>query len=292
MTASSGSAARTVAAPMASLPGRLVVLRAGSAAEAPVLCVHAAGGDVSLYEELARGLRAGPAVLGVCPPAAGDVVPGPAPASPAGALEQLAREQVSAIRAVQPDGPYRLVGECSGGVLAYEIARQLQAAGERVSLLALIDALPLWEPPLRRFLPRGAYRTLHRGRILATHAVNLVRLGRGTRGAYARAKARRARAALAARLPGPSSRTRSRDASQLERAGMKAAFAGYRPAACAARGVLFRASRLPWGLRAGPDLGWAPLLGELEMEVLDGYFTTAISEPGVHALAERISRRL
>ncbi len=291
MTASSGSAAQ-IAAPTWSLPGRLVVLRAGSAAEAPVLCVHAAGGDVSLYEELARELRAGPAVLGVCPPAAGDVASGPAPATPARALEQLAGEQVTAIRAVQPDGPYRLVGECSGGVLAYEIARQLEVAGERVSLLALIDALPLWEPPLRRFLPRGAYRTLHRGRILATHADNLVRLGRGTRGSYARAKARRARAALAARLPGPRSRSRARDGSQPERTGMKAAFAGYRPTACGARGVLFRASRLPWGLRAGPDLGWAPLLGELELEVLDGYFTTGISEPGVHALAERLSRRL
>ncbi len=290
MTASSGSAAHTAASPVGPLPGRLVVLRAGSPAQAPVLCVHAAGGDVSLYEELARELPAGPAILGVRPPAAGDLVPGPAPAAAGGGLEQLAREQVAAIRVAQPHGPYRLVGECTGGALAYEIARQLEAAGEPVSLLALIDALPLWEPPLRRFLPRGAYRTLHRGRILTTHAVNLVRLGPGTRGAYARAKARRARAALAARLPGPWQR--ARDRSQVERPGMKAAFAGYRPAACALRGVLFRASRLPWGLRAGPDLGWASLLGELEMEVLDGYFTTAISEPGVHALAERLSRRL
>ncbi len=290
MTASSGSAAQTAAPPTGPLPGRLVVLRPGSPAQAPVLCVHAAGGDVSLYEELARGLPAGTAVLGVCPPAEVNVVPGPGQATAGGGLEQLAREQVGAIRAVQPHGPYRLVGECSGGVLAYEIARQLEAAGERVSLLALIDALPLWEPPLLRFLPRGAYRALHRGRILTTHAVNLVRVGPGTRGAYARANALRARAALAARLPG--SRSRAGGGSQLERPGMKAAFAGYRPAACGARGVLFRASRLPWGLRAGPDLGWASLLGELEMEVLDGYFTTAISEPGVHALAERLSRRL
>ncbi len=225
-------------------------------------------------------------------PAEGDVVHAPAPATPGGGLEQLARERVAAIGAVQPHGPYRLVGECSGGALAYEIARQLEAAGEPVSLLALIDALPLWEPPLRRFLPRGAYRMLHRGRILATHAVNLVRLGPGTRSVYARAKARRARAALAARLPGSRSRSRPEDGSKLERPGMKTAFAGYRPAACAARGVLFRASRLPWGLRAGPDLGWASLLGDLEIEVLDGYFTTGISEPGVHALAERLSRRL
>lgn len=288
MTAGSGSAAQAVAMPAGSLPGRLVVLRAGSPAEAPVLCVHAAGGDVSLYEELARELRAGPAVLGVCPPAAGDVVPGPAPAAARGGLEQLAREQVAAIRAVQRHGPYRLVGECSGGALAYEIARQLEAAGERVSLLALIDALPLWEPPLRRFLPRGAYRALHRGRILATHAVNLVRLGPGRRGAYARAKAGRARAALAAGLARP----RAHQGSQLERPGMRAAFAAYRPGACGVRAVLFRASRLPWGLRAGPDLGWASLLGELELELLDGYFTTAICEPGVHELAERLSRRL
>jgi thioesterase domain-containing protein len=41
---------------------------------------------------------------------------------------------------VQPRGPYLLGGWSMGGILAYEMARQLQARGEEVGLVALIDA--------------------------------------------------------------------------------------------------------------------------------------------------------
>ena len=294
MSASTGVASG-VPAP-APATGHVVLLRAGSSAELPLLCVHAAGGDVSLYRELAGHLRPGPAILGLCPPpgrgdgggdregdGGGDRGDGD---GDGGGVERLAREHLAAIRAIQPHGPYRLLGECSGGALAHEIARRLEGSGERVSLLALFDGFPVWEPPLARAMPRHVYRGLHRGRIFANHLVNLVRLGPGTRGAYARSKAQRARAALAARLGRP------RPSSASDRAGLRAAFAGNHPVPFAGHAVLFRAARLPWGLRAGPDLGWASLLGGLEIETIDGYFTTAISEPGVHALAERLSRYL
>jgi thioesterase domain-containing protein len=44
------------------------------------------------------------------------------------------------VREVQPHGPYLLAGWSLGGVVAYEMARQLEALGERVDLLALIDS--------------------------------------------------------------------------------------------------------------------------------------------------------
>jgi thioesterase domain-containing protein len=44
------------------------------------------------------------------------------------------------IRQVQPSGPYQLGGWSLGGVIAYEIAQQLQAAGQQVQMLALIDS--------------------------------------------------------------------------------------------------------------------------------------------------------
>jgi len=40
---------------------------------------------------------------------------------------------------VQPHGPYVLVGECFGGIVAYEVARQIQAKGEQVAVLVLMD---------------------------------------------------------------------------------------------------------------------------------------------------------
>lgn len=54
----------------------------------------------------------------------------------------------SARCAVQPQGPYALCGYSLGGNVAFEMARQLQAAGEKVALLALLDSR-LWSPSVR-----------------------------------------------------------------------------------------------------------------------------------------------
>jgi thioesterase domain-containing protein len=53
------------------------------------------------------------------------------------------------LRAMQPQGPYALIGECAAGNLAWEIARRLSDEGEPVSLLALLDSpwRPYWRQP-------------------------------------------------------------------------------------------------------------------------------------------------
>jgi amino acid adenylation domain-containing protein len=56
-------------------------------------------------------------------------------------LPSLLKEYLAAIRAVQPHGPYHLAGVSFGGLLAYELARHLRAAGEEVGLLALLDPI-------------------------------------------------------------------------------------------------------------------------------------------------------
>ena len=61
---------------------------------------------------------------------------GPAPHP---AVEELAARCVEQMREVAPRGPYRLVGDCVGGVLAFAMAAQLERQGERVSLLSLLD---------------------------------------------------------------------------------------------------------------------------------------------------------
>jgi thioesterase domain-containing protein/acyl carrier protein len=55
-------------------------------------------------------------------------------------VEAMAAEYVEEIRHVQPHGPYYLSGSCVGGVVAFELAQQLRAAGEDVPLLVLIDS--------------------------------------------------------------------------------------------------------------------------------------------------------
>ena len=55
-------------------------------------------------------------------------------------VSEMAADYVKEIRTFQPAGPYLLVGECVGGVVAYEVARQIEAQGQAVALLALLDS--------------------------------------------------------------------------------------------------------------------------------------------------------
>ncbi|KOY63119.1 hypothetical protein AM629_05190 [Photorhabdus heterorhabditis] len=57
----------------------------------------------------------------------------------ASTIEELATRMITFMKAVQQQGPYRIYGYSSGGVLAYAIAQQLLNAGEMVNFLGLID---------------------------------------------------------------------------------------------------------------------------------------------------------
>jgi thioesterase domain-containing protein len=57
-------------------------------------------------------------------------------------LSEMAATHISAIRRVQPKGPYYLGGFCNGGLLCYEMARQLFEQGEQTAALILVDAIP------------------------------------------------------------------------------------------------------------------------------------------------------
>jgi thioesterase domain-containing protein len=56
-------------------------------------------------------------------------------------IEAMAAAYIKLMRSVQPQGPYLLGGFCAGGLLAYEVAQQIRAAGQAVDLLVLIDPM-------------------------------------------------------------------------------------------------------------------------------------------------------
>jgi amino acid adenylation domain-containing protein len=118
---------------------RVLALRPGSSPEA-LFCVC----GVAIYHDFVKALPAGLAAHGIYLPmelrlfdpeslAEGRLV--------FPTVVDLATAYVSAIRTVQPTGPYRLAGISFGGVVAYEIARQLAGTGEQVKFVALLDAL-------------------------------------------------------------------------------------------------------------------------------------------------------
>ncbi len=114
-------------------PGaRVVKLSQRGDAAKSFFCVHPSGGGIGSYVQLARLLEGQWRFYGVQFPEA----------KPSGAhsMGSLATEYVTAIRKVQPHGPYLLGGWSMGGAVAFEMAQQLVASGEQVPFLGLIDA--------------------------------------------------------------------------------------------------------------------------------------------------------
>ncbi|MFW3476808.1 amino acid adenylation domain-containing protein [Streptomyces microflavus] len=105
----------------------------------PVHCVHPAGGLSWCYAGLIRHLPADVPIYGLQAQGVGEATAHePLPTT----LEELAAHYASRIREVQPEGPYRLLGWSTGGIIAHAIAAVLQEAGHEVELLAILDAYP------------------------------------------------------------------------------------------------------------------------------------------------------
>ncbi|TCJ94268.1 amino acid adenylation domain-containing protein [Nocardia alba] len=128
---SEGPAAAELAAALAVV---LPIARRGT--RPPLICVHPVSGLAWAYASLVPHLPDDQPVVGIQSPALSD--PGFRPASAA----ELVDRYVAEIRGVQPHGPYQLLGWSLGGVLAQAVATRLQAEGETVASLTMLDSLP------------------------------------------------------------------------------------------------------------------------------------------------------
>ena len=75
--------------------------------------------------------------------------------------EEKAREYIVAMREIQPEGPYFITGFCEGAHIAFEMARQLEAANVEVGMIAILDTWPVENTIDRnRFLIRNYGRVI------------------------------------------------------------------------------------------------------------------------------------
>ena len=99
----------------------------------PLFCVHPSGGLVFSYGALSNH-------LGKDQPFYGFQARGvDGEQDPHRSIEEMAADYIEALRSVQPAGPYSLGGWSMGGLIAFDMARQLQEQGEQIKLLALMD---------------------------------------------------------------------------------------------------------------------------------------------------------
>ncbi|WP_225811812.1 non-ribosomal peptide synthetase [Streptomyces spinosus] len=102
----------------------------------PLFCVHGGLGFGIPFAALAEHLHPERPVYAL--QARGLADDGPLP----GSVGEVAADYLARIRAVQPHGPYHLLGWSYGGIVAHEIAALLHASGEEVAHLANLDAYP------------------------------------------------------------------------------------------------------------------------------------------------------
>ena len=107
----------------------------------PLFLVHDGDGETMLYRNLALRLSDDHPVYGLQPRSLPNV-----PMAHT-RIEEMAAYHIAKMRSVQSRGPYLVGGMCAGGVIAFEIALQLQKQGENVGLVAVIDAADVAAAP-------------------------------------------------------------------------------------------------------------------------------------------------
>jgi len=114
-------------------PQLLIEIQTGNLKHTPLVMIHPIGGYVYLYRELAQQLDREQPIYGI--QARG--IDGKS--APLSQVEAMATQYIRELQKYQPAGPYLLGGSSFGGMVAYEMALQLEQQGEDTPLLVLID---------------------------------------------------------------------------------------------------------------------------------------------------------
>ncbi|MFI6957925.1 amino acid adenylation domain-containing protein [Nocardia sp. NPDC050408] len=123
--------------------------RTTAASRAPLFCIHPAIGLSWCYSGLLAHLPADRPVYGLqAPHVAGE--------DGFDSIGEAAENYVAHIKSIQPEGPYHLLGWSLGGLIAHEVAVQLQEAGEQVALLSMMDSYQLTDEWLEHAIPAVA----------------------------------------------------------------------------------------------------------------------------------------
>ena len=269
----------------------LVVLQTGGDRR-PFFCVHAAGGNVLEYHDLAR-------LVGKDQPFYGLQAKGlDGKEAPHTSIREMAAHYIKEMRDVQPEGPYLLGGRSSGGTVAFEMACQLAADGQQVGLLALLDTYPAGYFKLTPGSGSRKQRWTRIARRIQTHRANMQQLSPIAKLEYLSGKLKFAPAKTKHKVYRRAYKLYERFGRPLPPALRNieeltfAAVKDYVPQVYSGHATLFAASD---DLTAAYDVeeGWRELLGgRLEKVEISGNHMDIIKEPHVRVLAEKLRAAL
>jgi thioesterase domain-containing protein/NAD(P)-dependent dehydrogenase (short-subunit alcohol dehydrogenase family)/acyl carrier protein len=257
----------------------------------PFFCVHAVGGEVLAYRELARALGADQPFYGFRSRGHDGH------RAPLATIEEQAALYVEELVAFDPQGPYCLGGYSHGARVAFEMAQQLRRAGRDVAFLAIIDTWPRQRFPREwRFLGawlRNLPRWIRHELLASPAAHNLDRAARGWRRL---ARAVRSKASGRPHDPDVNDEMNVSHLPDHVRRTIRAnfrAFVRYRPAGYDGDLVLLRAHAQPLASPASDDLDWRTFVsGRLRVRHVPGNHTSILRPPAVDVLARALREEL
>jgi thioesterase domain-containing protein/acyl carrier protein len=210
-------------------------------------------------------------------------------------LECIAEQFVQSIRERCPEGPYMLAGWCAHGLLAYETARQLQAQGQEVAQLLLLETVN----PVRMKQYNGWKRLIARTQLkfhlLKFEYAYLQQLNSTQTRNYIAGRTARKIGRIRQSLLRVLKATKFYPELEDSAAGnpldvLYAASAKYRPKPYSGPVVLIRSTKRTFGFGHVLDLGWSEILGKkLEICETPGNHYTIYMEPNVDALAHKMN---
>jgi amino acid adenylation domain-containing protein len=216
---------------------------------------------------------------------------------PHNSLPEMAAYYIRAMRAFQPEGPYLIGGFCFGGVVAYEMARQLEAQGQRASLLAIVDGyapgqavqgrsfrrlwiflrnFPYWLHDFLGMGPREMWVNIRR---------RMLMIGKQLVGKFGKpVEVRPADLVIHQPPDTPDSYQRLMEAHMQ-------AILDYRAGTYRGCVKVLRVQRMPLFSQYDPDLGWGRLAhGGVEIEFVPGGHHNMLEPPYVFDLAAQLNR--
>ncbi len=246
----------------------------------PLFCVHPGGGTVLAYIDLARHLGSEQPFYGL------ESLGLDEEQKCYARVEDMAAHYIEAMQAVQPQGPYLLAGWCFGGLVAFEMAQQLQARSEQVSFLGLLDISTervASEELDELELDDAAFLVKLFAKDISLSLDRIRQLGSDEQLLYVIEKVRQLNL-----IPPDVGLAQARYLVQILKSHIQAAKA-YIPQPYRGRATLFRASEEAAADSQDLTLGWEELAAEgVDLHWVPGNHHTMVREPHVQVLAKQL----
>ncbi|MEM8859858.1 MAG: amino acid adenylation domain-containing protein [Chloroflexota bacterium] len=261
----------------------------------PLFFVHGFGGGVLGYGELARLLGEDQTVFGLQAQGHDGLD------QPDHELSQMASRYIDLIKSKQPEGPYYLGGYCYGGVVAYEIARQLEQQSEDVPFVGIFEGYAPLRGGNRESILRNPNILIHWLQNLPYWYSDFVGLGRNQMLARMRRKSKRYWKRLAGTV-GIKVNLRAEDVvddtAELERHQLELmkihlqALRNYDPDPYGGPVTLYRIQSQALSRLTDISMGWQKLAAAVDVRIIEGSHNNILEQPHVQSLAASLKTSL